>query len=244
MSTVSNLQLQHLVAELAGVPYPQWFSNNNPCELFNKHFKGIYTQRTVHGLCATFLLLGTIAEEISTYRAQPFETSPSTSKKLIRRFRRLVKFALLEVVAPNPAFESEVVPPIPAIGSEPENTRIRNIIPHFAISVAIAFEDEATEGALWIALQERGITYVPARDLALANAYYHGDRANNIRHESICGGRPQLPNGWLVTTSPGHLSCECNYFFKMKYCCHLLFALQPDEARQPRDSLAVAEALG
>ncbi|ETV74147.1 hypothetical protein H257_11112 [Aphanomyces astaci] len=51
---------------------------------------------------------------------------------------------------------------------------------------------------------------------------------------------------------------EGNYFFKVKYCYHLLFALQqqindvrgmplpphPDEASQPRDSLAVAEALG
>ncbi|RHX99618.1 hypothetical protein DYB25_009815 [Aphanomyces astaci] len=109
---------------------------NNPCELFNKHFKGIYTQRTVHGLCATFQLLGAIAVEYSWFKAQPFALRPLPSKKLQQRFRRLVKNGLLEVV-----------PPHPGIVLRSHEVRIRGVIPELAISMAHAFEDEAEDNA-------------------------------------------------------------------------------------------------
>ncbi|KAF0708060.1 hypothetical protein AaE_013368 [Aphanomyces astaci] len=48
-----------------------FLTTNNPCELFNKHFKGIYTQRTVHGLCATFPLLGSITSNIPPSKHSP-----------------------------------------------------------------------------------------------------------------------------------------------------------------------------
>ncbi|ETV70137.1 hypothetical protein H257_14297 [Aphanomyces astaci] len=175
-------------------------------------------------------------------------TSPS--KKLLQRFRRLVKFALLEVVPPTPTLEFGVAPLNSAYTSESNDPRIRGIVPHLAISVAIAFEDEAARNALWVELQDRGITTVPAQAVALANSYYYNDRANNVRHESMCRGNPQPANGWRVITTPGHLSCECNFFFKKNsartceaYRCPLgaLVETLPSEARLLRDSLADAE---
>ncbi|RHY22416.1 hypothetical protein DYB32_009513 [Aphanomyces invadans] len=60
----SNWQVYHT---------PEGFpTTNNPCELFNKHLKGIYTQRKTHGLCATFVMLGSIAEDYSNFKDVPF----------------------------------------------------------------------------------------------------------------------------------------------------------------------------
>ncbi|KAF0708746.1 hypothetical protein AaE_013101 [Aphanomyces astaci] len=201
----------------------QWVDSptNNPSELFNKHFKGIYTQRTDHGLCATFQLLGSIAVEYSSFKAQPFALRLLPSKKLQQRFRRLVKNGLLEVV-----------PPHPGIVLRSHEVRIRGVIPELAISMAHAFEDEAEDNALFHDLHRRGITTIPRQALALANvyyynnAYYYNERANNVRHESLCGVHMQQWYGWHVSTAPSELSCECNYFYKNKYCCHLLYALQ------------------
>ncbi|KAF0707794.1 hypothetical protein AaE_013467, partial [Aphanomyces astaci] len=188
-------------------------TTNNPCELFNKHFKGIYTQRTVHYF--DHILLGAIAVEYSSFKAQPFALRPLPSKKLQQRFRRLVKNGLLEVV-----------PPHPGIVLRPHEVRIRGVIPELAISMAHAFEDEAEDNALFHDLHRRGITSIPRQALALANAYYYNERANNVRHESLCGVHMQQWYGWHVSTAPSELSCECNYFYKNKYCFHLLYALQ------------------
>ncbi|RQM30762.1 hypothetical protein B5M09_013583 [Aphanomyces astaci] len=152
-------------------------------------------------------LLGSIAVEYSSFKAQPFALRLLPSKKLQQRFRRLVKNGLLEVV-----------PPHPGIVLRPHEVRIRGVIPELAISMAHAFEDEAEDNALFHGLHRRGITTIPRQALALANAYYYNERANNLRHESLCGVHMQQWYGWHVSTAPSELSCECNYFYKNKYC--------------------------
>ncbi len=179
---------------------------------------GIYTQRTTHGLCAVFLLLGDIAEEYSTFKAQCFTSSVSPSAKLLQRFRRLKKHGLLEVVPPKQDLE---------LGFG--DVQVCGVVPTLAISMAFAFEDDAKKTPrpdYTAELAALGLTTIPRATLQLANAYYYNDRANNIRHESICSGHVQPPYGWRVCTIPGMFSCECNFFYKKKFCIHLLLALE------------------
>jgi hypothetical protein len=143
----------------------------------------------------------------------------SPSNKLLQRFRRLVDHKLLQVV-----------PPIPGIQLGPGEIRVQGIVPRIAISLAFAFEDDAVEDEFAEELQAIGLETMPAnvlaKALALANAYYYNERANNIRHESKCYHHDQPWCGWRVCTLTDHLACECNFFNKKKFCCHLLYALQ------------------
>ncbi|RLO02007.1 hypothetical protein DYB28_007848 [Aphanomyces astaci] len=168
---------------------PGFPTTNNPCELFNKHFKGIYTQRTIHGLCATFVLLGDVAVEYSTSKKLPFELTALPGVKLRRRFSLLMAHDLLQVVPPHEEFQ---------LG--PDDLRIVGIVPTLAISMAFAFEDDAGENEYIEELATRGITTMPCEMLATANAYYSNNKANNVRHESICSGNPQPSYGWHDST--------------------------------------------
>jgi hypothetical protein len=175
---------------------------------------GIYTQRSKHGLCASFLLLGSIAEEYSTFKAPTFTMHASPSVKMLQRFRRLKDNALLQVVPSNPD-----------ISMGPGYCRVLGIVPRFAISLAFAFEDSTNQNDHAAELAASGITTMPAEALDLVKAYYYNERTNNIRHESICSGNDQPVYGWGVCTLEGKLACECNIFNKRNFCCHLLFAL-------------------
>jgi hypothetical protein len=85
--------------------------------------------------------------------------------------------------------------------------------------MAFAFENDTNDTGTVVSAD------VVSDALVLANAHYYNDRSSNIRHESISGGHNQPTNGWHVCTLPGNLACECNFFYKKKFCCHLLFAL-------------------
>jgi hypothetical protein len=182
--------------------------------------------------------LGSIAEDLSTFKAQPFFETATPSKQLLQRFRCLVNNHLLEVVPPNEDIPpNEDLPPNQDLPLESDRVRIRGVIPQLAISMAHAFEDEEDDNALLVELQRQGIVAMPQQALVVANAYYYNELANNVRHESICGVHRQPANGWSVSTTPGGLSCECNYYFKFKFCCHLLYALQvqnKDERGMPQ----------
>ncbi|RHY73390.1 hypothetical protein DYB38_013031 [Aphanomyces astaci] len=170
-------------------------TTNNPCELFNKHVKGTfaaftmrtkprlgtYTQRSLHGLCATFKLLGSIAEEYSTVKITTFTSEVSPSEKLVRRSRRLITYNLLEVVPPNPDLEHV-----------PGTVRIVGIVPRHAISHARESDAVGTT----VAMEAGRPTETSPEHLEVANAYYYNENTNNIRHESICAGNAQPSYGW------------------------------------------------
>ncbi len=180
----------------------------------------------MHGLCATFELLGSIAEEISTFKALPFAEHVLPSKILLRRFRRLVDNDLLKTVPSNSEFPED-----------PGYMQVLGVVPSHAITMALAFEDDADNNEIVEALAARGVFEMPKTDLAAANAYYCYERVNNVRHESICAGKKQPPYGWRVCTISGVLDCECNYFYKYKFCCHLLYALQKQRKNFTGESL-------
>ncbi|KAF0702377.1 hypothetical protein AaE_015974 [Aphanomyces astaci] len=183
-------------------------STNNPSESFNKHFKGIYTEHNTHGMCATFTLLGSVAEQFSTFQMKPWSLLPVPSAKLVTRTQQLKTMGLLEVVQS------------PYVLQRGESF-VRSIVPQRALSMAFAFESRIMQSRT----SEVPPNGISEADLDLAKAFYNNANTNNIRHERIGLGGRQLECGWMVCTRPGSLFCHCNYFFKNAFCCHLLFAL-------------------
>ncbi|KAF0686987.1 Aste57867_21240 [Aphanomyces stellatus] len=190
-------------------------TTNNPCEAFNKHFKAVYTEKCTHGLCATFVLLGEVVEEYSTFQASGFEDVPAPSDKLMYRALRLVQYGLLELVP------TEVVPDL-AEG----DVFVRGVVPRHALALVYAFEYKLNRATVEETAGAFGETAVDPYEIDVANAYYYNANTNNVRHESLASTYPQPWYGWRVRVAPGELACECNYFVKNAYCCHLVFALQ------------------
>ncbi|KAF0718755.1 Aste57867_1510 [Aphanomyces stellatus] len=190
-------------------------TTNNPCEAFNKHFKAVYSEKCTHGLCATFVLLGDVVEEYSTFQATEFKDTPAPSLKLLYRTRRLVEYTLLEVVPTELVFDL----PFGEIF-------VRGVVPRHALSLAFAFALKLNRATVEDAATAIGDISMDASDYDVAGAYYYNKNTNNVRHESLCATTPQPWHGWRVRVLPGDLHCECNYFFKNSSCCHIIFALQ------------------
>ncbi|KAH9103375.1 hypothetical protein AeMF1_020278 [Aphanomyces euteiches] len=184
---------------------PSGFSTtNNPCETFNKHFKDVYTNRQVHGLCATLTIVGGVAEDYSTFKSPSFAIRASPGNNLMRRSHRLRKFGLLEAV--------------------PTDERLNYSLEKYCFLEAS--REEANAGIQADAVSS---STVSDEDAAIANAYYYNSTTNNARHEVVCSGNQQPWYGWRVCTTPDNLRCECNYFYKHAHCCHLVFALNLQE---------------
>ncbi|KAF0714131.1 Aste57867_4032 [Aphanomyces stellatus] len=197
-------------------------TTNNPCEAFNKHFKvtcvmcvTVYTERSTHGLCATFVLLGEVVEEYSTFQAAEFQEAAAPSDKLVYRTRRLVEYNLLEVVP------SEFVYDLPN-----GEVFVRGVVPRHAISLAYAFEFKLNRASIDDAAAAIGDNVLDPSNFDIAAAYDYNTNTNNMRHESLSSATPQPWYGWRVRVLPRELRCECNYFFKNSSCCHVIFALQ------------------
>ncbi|ETV64961.1 hypothetical protein H257_18230 [Aphanomyces astaci] len=185
---------------------------------------GTYTQRSLHGLCATFKLLGSIAEEYSTVKITTFTSEVSPSEKLVRRSRRLITYNLLKVVSPNPDLEHV-----------PGTVRIVGIVPRHALSQARESDAVGTTAAM-----EAGRpTETSPEHLEVANAYYFYENTNNIRHESICAGNAQPSYGWQ--------SSRCKYKDEMSMAHHCLqqhlSVTKPIEPRQRRVSEVNADVV-
>ncbi|KAF0688403.1 Aste57867_19980 [Aphanomyces stellatus] len=199
-------------------------TTNNPCEAFNKHFKGVYTERHTHGLCATFALLGDVAEEFSTFKASGFNIVACPSDKLVYRTRRLGLECLLEIIP------SKVVHTLPD-----GDGFVRGVVPRHALALAYAFEYKLNQATIQDAVASIGVTSMEPKEFALANAYFYNSNTNNVRHEASAGVHTESWHGWRMRVIPGELSCQCNYF-KNGFCCLQVMLM---EIKQP--VLAVAE---
>ncbi|KAH9118408.1 hypothetical protein AeMF1_008425, partial [Aphanomyces euteiches] len=188
-------------------------TTNNPCEAFNKIFKDVYTKRQKHGLCATFEMLGDMAEAYSTFKAIAFVTHSIPSIKLQRRTKRLMDTGLLELV------ESPFDLP-------PGEVLVRSVVPGRASSLAYSYQYRLLGSTADEAQEASNEVVMTGSEADRVDAYYYNANTNNVKHEIVCDGNDQPSYGWRICTLPGSIMCECNYFFKNAFCCHVLCALK------------------
>ncbi|CAK4150323.1 unnamed protein product [Aphanomyces euteiches] len=158
-----------------------------------------------------FDLLGDVAVEYSTCRRIEFAYAPAPSAKLLYRTKKLVQYDLLEITS------RDEVPP--------DEMLVRSVVPRSALNFAHAYKHRMESAHDDDAVASFTGDNTPQQELDIANAYYYNANVNNVRHEVLCSGEQQPTQVWRVCTHPGRLSCECNYYFKNAFCCHLVHAL-------------------